>query len=156
MEGAQAIKEYNKGWIRAFPDARIEVKNIIVSADETSRLDLTLEDIGEVERGSGGDMAVRPRNVLPCWCAGGIKETGLGEQNERPIGVAAMTHRIFGRGDFLEAAAKMHGGRPRAVRRVPRNGAVQRVIDFEDPRAVTVLGKPARESRGETVARDAQ
>jgi len=30
LHGPQAVKEYNKGWIRAFPDARIEVKNIIV------------------------------------------------------------------------------------------------------------------------------
>jgi len=31
LHGPQAYKEYNKGWIRAFPDAKIEVKNTIVA-----------------------------------------------------------------------------------------------------------------------------
>jgi predicted ester cyclase len=30
LQGPQAAKEYNQGWIKAFPDARIEAKNIIV------------------------------------------------------------------------------------------------------------------------------
>jgi predicted ester cyclase len=30
IQGTQAAKEYNQGWIKAFPDARVEAKNIIV------------------------------------------------------------------------------------------------------------------------------
>jgi predicted ester cyclase len=30
LQGVQASKEYNQNWIRAFPDARVEAKNIIV------------------------------------------------------------------------------------------------------------------------------
>jgi len=30
LQGVQAGKEYNRGWIKAFPDARVEAKNIIV------------------------------------------------------------------------------------------------------------------------------
>jgi predicted ester cyclase len=31
LQGPQAYKEYNKAWLRAFPDAKIEVKNTIVA-----------------------------------------------------------------------------------------------------------------------------
>ena len=31
LQGPQALKEYNKAWLRAFPDAKIEVKNTIVA-----------------------------------------------------------------------------------------------------------------------------
>src|SRR5216684_9151818 len=101
-------------------------------------------------------MAVCPGNVFPRRSAGGIEEARLGQQDERPLGMAAMAHRIFGSGDFLEAAAEMHGGRPRAVRRFPGNGAVQRVIDLEDAGTIAVLGEATGESGGETVACDAQ
>ena len=33
IQGPQAVKEYNQGWLRAFPDARIEVKNTIVQGN---------------------------------------------------------------------------------------------------------------------------
>src|SRR6266852_1108162 len=101
-------------------------------------------------------MAVCPGNVFPRRSAGGIEEARLGQQDERPLGMAAMAHRIFGSGDFLEAAAEMHGGRPRAVRRFPGNGAVQRVIDLEDAGTIAVLGEATGESGGKAVARDAQ
>src|SRR5690242_8558028 len=67
-----------------------------------------------------------------------------------------MADSVFGRGDVLEGAAEMHRGRPRAIRGLPRNGAVQRVVDFENTRAVAVFREATGEWRGETVACDAQ
>ena len=101
-------------------------------------------------------MAVGPGDVFPGRGAGGIEEAGLSEENEGALGVATVAHGVFRRGDFLEAAAEMHGGGTRAVWRLPRNRIVERVIDFEDARAVAVLGEAACEAGGETVARDAQ
>src|ERR1700737_2447457 len=101
-------------------------------------------------------MAVSPGGVLPCWGTGGIEEAGLREQDEGPLGVAVMAHVVFGRGDFLEAAAEVHGGGSFPLGGLPGNGAVQRVIDFEDPGAVTVARELSGKSCGETVARDAQ
>jgi len=33
LQGAQAAKEYNQGWIKAFPDARVEAKKIIIQGN---------------------------------------------------------------------------------------------------------------------------
>jgi len=94
--------------------------------------------------------------VLPSRGTRGIEKAGLSEENEGAFGVATMAHGVFRRGDFLEAAAEMHGGGTRAVWHFPRNRIVEGVIDFEDARAVAVLREATCEASGETVARDAE
>ena len=119
-------------------------------------LDLRFEGLQHIDIGAVGHVAIRPGNVLPCWGAGGIEEAGLREQDKGLLGVTAVAHGVFGRGDFLKAAAEMHGGCSRAVCGFPRNGAAECVIDFEDTGAVAVFRETAGESRGETVACDPQ
>src|ERR1700732_4247596 len=73
-------------------------------------LDLRFEGLQHIDIGAVGHVAIRPDNVLPCWGAGGIEEAGLREEDKRLLGVAAVTHVVFGWGDFLEAAARSAGG----------------------------------------------
>src|SRR5260370_862891 len=100
-----------------------------------------------------GTLGAWPRCGPTCGGAGGIEEGGLSEQDKRALGVAAVGHVVFGRRDFLEAAAEMHGGGARAVRGFPGNGAAQGVIDFENAGSVAVVRKLTGESRGETIVR---
>ena len=119
-------------------------------------LDLRFERIEHVDSGTVGDVAVGPCNVLPCRSARGIEEAGLREEDEGPLRMTGVSHVVFGRGNFLEAAAKMDSGGARAVRRFPGNGAVESVIDFEDGGTVAIFRQVTGESHRKTIARDAQ
>ena len=95
-----------------------------VPESRSETLYLRFEGFQHVNVGAVGDVAVGPGDVLPCWSAGGIEEGGLGQKDKRPLSVAAVAHRVFGRGDLLESTAEMNGGSPTAIRGFPRNGAV--------------------------------
>src|SRR6266478_5058332 len=70
--------------------------------------------------------------------------------------MTAVAHVMFRGGNFPEAAAEMHRGGARAFHRFPRNGTVQRVVHFENARAVTVFRESARVTRRKAPARHAQ
>jgi len=67
--------------------------------------DLGFQGLQHVHVGTVGNVAVGPCNVLPCRCACGVEEAGLGKEYERALGVPAVAHVVFGRGDFLECAS---------------------------------------------------
>ena len=87
---------------------------IVEAGRET--LDLRFDGWEHIDGGTVGDVTVSPGDVLPCWGASRVEEARLGEEDEGAVGVATVAHVVFGGGDFLEAAAEMHGGGSRAVR----------------------------------------
>ena len=78
--------------------------------------DLRFERVEHIDSGAVGDVTVGPCDVLPCRSARGIEEAWLREEHEGPLRMATVAHVVFGRDDFVEAAAEMHGGGARAVR----------------------------------------
>lgn len=119
-------------------------------------LDLRFEGVEHVHGGAVGNVAVGPGGVLPSRGARGIEETGLREEDEGAVGMAAVADGVFGGGNFFGASAEMHGGGAETVLRSPGDGRMQGVIDFENTGAVAVFREAARKSEGQAVSGDAQ
>src|SRR6266404_5936253 len=65
--------------------------------------------------------------------------------------IAATPRGRFGGGDFGGASTQMHGRGTQALGCFPRNWVTQSVIDFEDSRAIAVLGQLQSVGRGQSV-----
>lgn len=102
-------------------------------------INLILQFLQHVYFRSMRHMTIGPRHVFARWSPGVIEETGLGQQNERTVGVLSHAYCLFRRGNLFEASAEMHGRCPQAIGSFPGNGCAQRVIYFEDAGAVTEL-----------------
>src|SRR5947209_13524548 len=76
-------------------------------------------------------MAVSPRNVLACGCAGCVKESLLRKHHKWAFGMPSVAHCIFRLGNFLHGSAQMNGNSAGALCRLPRQGSRKCVIDFE-------------------------
>src|SRR5262250_769044 len=70
--------------------------------------------------------------------------------------MAAVSHSVFGRGDFSEGAPEMNGGGAGAITGLPRNRGVQSVVDLEDSGTVSKFREAPCVGRWKPVARDSQ
>ena len=118
--------------------------------------DLGFEHWQHVYRGAVGHVAVSPSDVFARGSAGGIEERRLREEDERALRMTAVAHIVFRCGDFLEGAAEMDGGGAGTLGRLPGNGSVQGVIDFEDARAVAESCELVSKPRRKAIASDTQ
>ena len=102
-------------------------------------LNLIFQFLQHVYFGPIRHMTIGPRRMFARWSPGAIEKTGLGQQNERTVGVLSHSHCLFRRGNLFKVSAEMHGRCPQAIGSFPGNGCVQRVIYFEDAGAVAEL-----------------
>src|SRR5208283_5752686 len=86
-------------------------------------------------------MTIGPRRVLADWSPGAIEKTGLGQQNERTVGVPSHAYCLFRGGNLLKASTQVHGRCPQTIGSFPGKGCVQRVIDFENASSVAVFSE---------------
>jgi hypothetical protein len=117
-------------------------------------LDLILDPPCHIDRRASRDVAVGPRGRSSCGRAGVVPRAVLDAQHERAIRVAAPGDGLFGRRDLGDRAAQVDRRRPAQLVGPPRDRAVERPVELEDPRAVAEpLVDPAG-PRGQAVARD--
>ena len=86
-------------------------------------LDLGFDDVGAVDGGAVGDVAVGPGGVLAFGGAGGVEEAGLDEEDEGTVVEAAVEGVVLGVGDLCERAAEVDGGGAEALRASARGWA---------------------------------
>ena len=115
-------------------------------------LDLGFDTRQHVFSAAVGDVAVCPGNVVAGGCARGVKESGLGEQDEGALGCVPVRHGVLGRCNVFECAAEMDGCGLSAFWRGPGDGCGESVIDFEDAWAVAVAFELATVGGGERVS----
>src|SRR5271155_855552 len=101
-------------------------------------LDLIFQFLKHVYRRSMRHMAVRPRRMFVRRSSRLIEKTRLGQQNERVVGMLSVSDCRLRRGDFLKAAAEMHGHSSRAGGCFPGDGCAQCIIHFEDSGSIAV------------------
>src|SRR5262245_32998092 len=99
-------------------------------------------------------MAVGPGRVFSGRGARGVEETGLREQDERPLGVlAAPDRRLRGR-ELKERPAQVDGAGPGAFLRFPGDRAAQGPVQLEGAGAVAEVLEPPHVARRETMTGD--
>src|SRR5581483_5034188 len=83
-----------------------------------------------------------------------VEQALLGEQHERALGMSAPGYLGLGRGDLRQRPAEVNRARAPARGRPPRDRAVEREVELEDPRAVPVPAQappvpPGKRAAGE-------
>ena len=117
-------------------------------------LDLRLDRVGHV-----GGRAVRARGSRPsrCACPSGARvgstERRLRRAARRAARGAARADVALGRRDLLERAAEVDRARAPALRRRPRDRAVERPVELEDAGPVAVALERAAVAVGQPVGR---
>ena len=125
-----------------------------LAAARREPLDLGQDRLGHVGRRAVRNVAVGPDGVAAGGRPRPVEAAGLGEQDERPLGEAALRDEPLGPGDLLERAAEVDRAGLGQLRGAPRDVALDREVQLEDARAVAVaLERPAVRRR-ERLARD--
>ena len=81
--------------------------------------------------------------MTPLRRARGIEQTGLRNEDKRPLRVSVAPHLMFGARDLLERATDVDGARTTAAVRRPRDRRVERPVDLERPGAVAERLQPS-------------
>ena len=112
------------------------------------RVDLGFDDVGAVDDGAGGDVAVGPGGVFAFGGAGGVEEAGLDEEDEGAVVEAAVEGVVLGVGDFGERSAEVHGGGAGALGCAPGDGLAEGEVELEDAGAAAEGAEAAGGRRG--------
>src|SRR6516164_8050614 len=105
-------------------------------------LNLRFDLIRHIPAAVEWSMAVRPKRVLATRGARFIEQTLLRNQHKRAFGDVPAHNLPFGRSDFVNAATEMNCSCATTSFGFPRNGFVERVIDFENSRRVPERFQP--------------
>ena len=116
-------------------------------------LDLRLDPLGHVFIGAAWHMAIRPGRVLARGSASRIEQALLCEQYEWPFGNLARPDSPFPSRDVVDEPTDMDSRGSGAPRIRPGDGAVEREVKLEDPRAVAVALKLSTVARGQSLTR---
>src|SRR5687767_10953554 len=99
-------------------------------------LDLGLDPFRHVDVRPGWHVAIRPGGRLPGGRARWVPRVVLSEQRERAVRVTSGRDLRFRLRDLGERAAKMDRARATKAIGGPRDLAIERPVDLEDPGAV--------------------
>ena len=105
-----------------------------IAESRSKALDLRLDALRHVERGSVGHMTIGPQNMFSFGRTRWIVERGLRYQHKRLFGFAAIGNFGFGSRNLLKRSAQVNRDCPMAICRAPRNRLRKSVIDLERSR----------------------
>src|SRR6185437_3120788 len=105
--------------------------------------DLIFNAFQHVNSAAIGHMTIGPSRVLAGGRASGIKQGRLREQDEWPLDYPSLRRSALRLSDFFQCAANVYSSGAGTFARVPWHRAIERPVDLEHARAITIILKNA-------------